>query len=605
MTRRTRLVTLAGAALGILFAVRASAETPWHEHYARGLELESQSAWAQALQQFQHAARMVPVPQKHIQATPGKDIDEYDPQYHIALCLVELGRPRVAAEHLKVAWGAQVTPPAKLQALRKRIQAEIQEKAAKIAAPTPPVEPRPAAGTLNVESDPPGAAVSIDGTAVGATPLGPLPVTPGAHLVRAEAAGYRPVEEHVKVDAGGASTLVIPLAANPAPAAARAPRAHATHPSPTTTQPTAAVAAPPTAPPALPTPTSATAEPTGLSLEVPISGGDTRRLLPALLGVAALAAAGGAWVWLRRRRRRAAVPPAPTGPTMAYESGPTVAAGARIGPYDLQGVLGRGGMATTYRARRAGDGQAVAVKVPHEGCLADQTFVARFLREGRLGEQLHHPRIVRIFGAGEDMGHPFLAMELIEGNTLKQEMRERAPFPLRRALEIARDIAEALDYAHAKGVIHRDLKPENVMLLPDGTVKVMDFGIARLADQPGLTTSNIFLGTPLYAAPETIDPKSIDHRVDLYALGIILYEMLEGSVPFTADSPFRVLEMHMRQPLPAREELAHPIPERVWAIVRRLCEKDPAARYPDAAPLLVEFNHLLHDFPNLEAGNVP
>ncbi len=168
-----------------------------------------------------------------------------------------------------------------------------------------------------------------------------------------------------------------------------------------------------------------------------------------------------------------------------------------------------------------------------------------------------------------------------------------------------RDIAEALDYAHAKGVVHRDLKPENVMLLPDGTVKVMDFGIARMSDQPGLTTSNIFLGTPLYAAPEMVDPKSVDHRADLYALGIILFEMLEGGVPFTADSPYRVLEMHMRQPLPDPEHLAHPIPPPVWAVIRRLCEKDPAARYPDAAPLLVELNRLLRDFPVQEGGNVP
>ena len=142
------------------------------------------------------------------------------------------------------------------------------------------------------------------------------------------------------------------------------------------------------------------------------------------------------------------------------------------------------------------------------------------------------------------------------------------------------------------------------MLLPDGTIKVMDFGIARVTDQPGLTTSNIFLGTPLYAAPEMVDPKSIDHRVDLYALGIILYEMLEGGVPFTADSPFRVLEMHMRQPLPAREQLAHAIPAPVWAVVQKLCEKDPAARYPGAEPLLVELNRLLQGFAELEDGDV-
>ena len=319
-------------------------------------------------------------------------------------------------------------------------------------------------------------------------------------------------------------------------------------------------------------------------------------------------AALGIGIWLRRRRRRETpAPPAPT-PTRdtVEQQQPTilVETGAKIGAFDLQGVLGRGGMATTYRARRGSDGQAVALKVPHEGCLSDQTFVTRFLREGKLGEQLHHPRIVRIFAAGQDKGRPFLAMEVVEGHTLKQEIRERAPLPLKQALEITRDIAEALDYAHAKGVVHRDLKPENVMLLPDGTIKVMDFGIARLADQPGLTTSNIFIGTPLYAAPEMVDPKTVDHRADLYALGIILFEMLEGGVPFTADSPFRVIEMHMRQPLPTRENLAHPVPAVVWAIIQRLCEKDPAARYPSAETLLVELNRLLQDFSAVEAGDV-
>jgi eukaryotic-like serine/threonine-protein kinase len=209
-------------------------------------------------------------------------------------------------------------------------------------------------------------------------------------------------------------------------------------------------------------------------------------------------------------------------------------------------MLGRGGMATTFRGRRASDGTEVALKVPHEGCLADPSFLAHFVREGQLGEQLHHPRIVRIVAAGEEGGRPYLAMELLPGRTLKRELAERGPLELRRALEVARDMAEALDYAHLKGIIHRDLKPENVMILPDGSVKVMDFGIARPADQSSLTSSNLFLGTPLYAAPEMVDPRHIDQRVDLCALGIILFEMLEGTTPFVADSPFRVLELHQR-----------------------------------------------------------
>ncbi|MGE5234936.1 MAG: serine/threonine-protein kinase, partial [Acidobacteriota bacterium] len=260
----------------------------------------------------------------------------------------------------------------------------------------------------------------------------------------------------------------------------------------------------------------------------------------------------------------------------------------------------RGGMATTYRARRSRDGATVAIKLPHESCLEDPSFVTRFLREGSLGEQLHHPNIVRILDTGQDGERPFLAMEILAGRTLKQALRESGPLPVRRALEVARDVAEALDYAHAKGVIHRDLKPENIMLLPDGQVRVMDFGIARMSGAEGLTGTNVFLGTPLYAAPEMVDPKSVDHRIDLYALGIILFEMLEGTVPFTADSPYRVLEMHLHTPLPRPAELARPLPAPVWEVVTGLCEKDREQRTPSAQRLLVELHRLLRDFPKLE-----
>ncbi len=276
-------------------------------------------------------------------------------------------------------------------------------------------------------------------------------------------------------------------------------------------------------------------------------------------------------------------------PTMHAEPTPT-----QLGEFELIGTLGRGGMATTHRARRLRDGCEVAVKIPHDSCLVDDTFVARFLREGSLGEQLHHPGIVRILDVGEHSGRPFLAMELVAGHTLKQEIRDMGPLEVRRALEIARDIAEALDYAHAKGVIHRDLKPDNVMLQPSGTLKVMDFGIARVAGHAGLTNTNLFLGTPLYAAPEMVDPKHVDHRIDLYALGIILFEMLQGTVPFYADSPYRVLEMHLREPLPARHQLKRPIAEAVWAVVERLCAKDREERYRSAQALLVELNRLLN-----------
>jgi hypothetical protein len=386
-------------------------------------------------------------------------------------------------------------------------------------------------------------------------------------------------------------------------------------PIPTPPAPTAAAAATaaPTAAPAAPTPAPVdTVSPTAPPLPTaaptpqvtPLEFPEKRSpavLVVVLASAALVVVATVVWRGRHRSRRSPAGVAETTVATRGVETAATVIESqGRMGGYELIGVLGRGGMATTYQARRDRDGAMVALKVPHEGCLADPTFLARFLREGRLGEQLHPPRIVKIFEAGEQSGRPFLAMELLEGRTLKQMLREEAPLPLRKAVEIARDIAEALDYAHAKGVIHRDLKPENIMMLEDGALKVMDFGIARVEGETGLTASQFFLGTPLYAAPEMLEPKRIDHRVDLYALGIILYEMFEGTVPFSADSPFRVLEMHMHRPLPGRAELPRTVPETLWHVVERLCEKDPAARYASAELLLVELHHLLQHFSELE-----
>ncbi|OFV79385.1 MAG: hypothetical protein A2Y78_15150 [Acidobacteria bacterium RBG_13_68_16] len=611
MRPRARPATLACSLVFLLATAHAAAALQWYERYERGLQLEKKGAWGEAFEEFQAAAQVMPIPARRVLTYGRNFIFDYDPHYHMALCLVELGRPRLAAAQLRKSANARVTPPERVQELWRRIEGMAEERG------TPSTRTaRPTTGNLLVQSDPPGARILVDGIAQGTTPLGPLPLAAGLHVVRAEAPGFRAVEQRVTVTVGESATLVITLVASPpVPVAAASPvplptRQPALQTQPATPVPAraaesllpAAVIAEPTAAflqPVAPPPASPVAVRT---IEIPEGMGFPK----APIGLAALVllALTGA-LWLRGVRKRQALRPAQTSPTRVLEHATTlIETGAKLGGYELQSVLGRGGMATTYRARRTGDGQTVAVKVPHDGCLAEERFIARFLREGKLGEQLHHPNIVRIYAAGEEKGRPFLAMELVSGRTLKELLRQHGPLPPRRALEIARDIAEALDYAHAKGVIHRDLKPENVMVLPDGTLKVMDFGIARLSDQPGLTSSNLFLGTPLYAAPEMVDPKSIDHRVDLYALGIILYEMLEGVVPFNADSPYRVLEMHMRTPLPAREALPHPVPARMWAVVQRLCEKDPAARYPSAEVLLVEMNRLLQSFSELEAGDV-
>ena len=586
----------AGACLVLLlYAAHGAAQTPWYEHYQRGVALADQGSWEPALRELEAAARVEPRPRKRIPTAGRTAILDYDPHYHMARCLTELGRYPGAALQLRAAMRANVTARPLLEELRRRLEERAREVLAPATSATPPAPPPTAAPEtlLAVTSEPVGASVAIDGAAAGVTPLAGVPVVPGEHTVRLEATGFRPEEERVTVPAGGTYTLDRALR----PLATAAPR-----PRPTAT-PVPATTPPPPAPTAVATATPVAAPAAGAA---PPAAAEARAL-PSWLMVAlwaALAAtlAGVALWWLARRRRLES--PAYT-PTRVLEASPTlVKAGQALGAYELTGLLGRGGMATTYRATRASDGSAVALKVPHEGCFADPTFLARFLREGKLGEQLHHPRIVRIYEASEQDGRPFLAMELLAGKTLKQELRERGPFAARRAVEIAADIAEALDYAHVKGVVHRDLKPENVMLLPDGSVKVMDFGIARLEGQEGLTSSQYFLGTPLYAAPEMIEPKSIDQRIDLYSLGIILFEMLQGTVPFTADSPFKVLQMHQREPLPALAALARPVPDAVWRVVERLCAKSPVDRYQTAEALLVELHALLRTLPTTEDRRV-
>lgn len=285
---------------------------------------------------------------------------------------------------------------------------------------------------------------------------------------------------------------------------------------------------------------------------------------------------------------------------MTPESSGELPCGFRIGRYTVLDPLGRGAMAWTYRASGP-DGRLVALKVPHRKCLTDPSFVVRFLQEGALGARLHHPAIVRVLEAGEDEGRLFIAMELVIGRTLASLLARRTPLPLSAALGIAREVASALACAHSKGVIHRDLKPENVMLSDDGSTRVLDFGIARIAGESGLTTAGTFLGSPRYAAPEAATG-AVDSRADLYALGIIVFEMLEGQPPFDDPSPVRLLLKHAHESLPAPETLPVPLPDAVWRLVAALCAKNPAARPADAGAVRNELDRLRAELSSEPAG---
>jgi len=239
-------------------------------------------------------------------------------------------------------------------------------------------------------------------------------------------------------------------------------------------------------------------------------------------------------------------------------------------------------MATTYRARRISDDRLVALKVPKPRCLVDPSFVLRFMQEGNLGIRLRSRFAVQILEAGEEGGLPFLAMEFLQGMTLKDALAASGRIPENRALQIAHDVFSALEHAHAVGLVHRDLKPENIMLRVDKCLKVMDFGVAKVVDEIGLTTSNMFIGSPAYAAPEMIDSKTVDHRVDIYSAGMILFEMLQGFPPFTGTSAVAVLLKQRTEPLPDPGDLPTLMSRGVWNLIEALTAKKAGERLPDA-----------------------
>jgi serine/threonine-protein kinase len=269
-----------------------------------------------------------------------------------------------------------------------------------------------------------------------------------------------------------------------------------------------------------------------------------------------------------------------------------ITAGTSFAGYEILEPCGDGAMATTYRALR-GDGQEVALKIPKPRFLTDPTFVVRFLQEASLGVRLQHRLIVRTYETGQHDGMPFIVMELIRGMSLRQALATSGTLATRRALQLARDVATSLEYAHAQSVVHRDLKPDNIMLRVGAPLKVLDFGIAKVVGETGLTSANTFIGSPAYSAPEMIDSSTVDHRVDLYALGIILFEMLQGEVPFTGSSPVEVLLKHRSQPFPARDELRHPVAPELWRLVQSLTAKNPDDRLPDARSARIALELLL------------
>ncbi|MGD0091552.1 MAG: serine/threonine-protein kinase [Planctomycetota bacterium] len=267
----------------------------------------------------------------------------------------------------------------------------------------------------------------------------------------------------------------------------------------------------------------------------------------------------------------------------------------QIGPYQIVSVLGSGGMAVVYKARDPAADRTVALKVLALRLAADAEFVARFEREVKATSSLSHPHIVASYGAGNDNGRPFLAMEYVEGESLGNLLERQRRVPEQRALELARTIAGALGYAHSQGIIHRDVKPDNVLLGKDGSVKLTDFGLAKLLrENLRLTQSGIAIGTPHYISPEQVAAsRYIDHRADLYGLGALLFHLVTGEVPFDGRNNNEIMLAHLEGKLRDPRALAPQLSGGAAAIIKKLLEKKASDRYDTAAQLIEDIDLLL------------
>jgi serine/threonine-protein kinase len=265
----------------------------------------------------------------------------------------------------------------------------------------------------------------------------------------------------------------------------------------------------------------------------------------------------------------------------------TITPGENVGPYRVIEQLGSGGMATVFKSYHASLDRYVAIKVLHPAFKADPQFFERFKREARIVAKLEHPNIIPVYDFNEHQGEPYLVMRFVEGDTLKPKMKGQ-PMPPTEVMRLIRPVCEALAYAHRQGVLHRDIKPSNIMVTKDESIFVTDFGLARMVEAGESTLSqDMMVGTPQYISPEQAQGiKDLDGRTDIYSLGVVLYEMLTGRVPFSADTPFATVHDHIYTPLPPPSSINPEIDPAIERMLLKALAKDPEDRYATANDLL-------------------
>jgi predicted Ser/Thr protein kinase len=270
--------------------------------------------------------------------------------------------------------------------------------------------------------------------------------------------------------------------------------------------------------------------------------------------------------------------------------------------YEVLELVGTGGMSSVYKSHDRLLERNVALKVLHPHYGDDDEYVERFRREARAVAQLSHPNIVTVIDRGEADGHQFIVFELIDGENLKELVNRTGPLPARRAVDLAIAIAEALSFAHEHGIVHRDVKPQNVLLNAEGEAKVTDFGIARSLDvEQGVTQTGTVLGTSNYLSPEQASGKQVTAATDVYSLGVVLYELLTGEVPFPGENFVAVAMKHLNEPVPDILERRPDVPVRLAAAMERALEKDPTRRFPSMRDFAAELRACLAELGSFDA----
>src|SRR6059058_1509978 len=263
------------------------------------------------------------------------------------------------------------------------------------------------------------------------------------------------------------------------------------------------------------------------------------------------------------------------------------------GRYRLEARIGAGGMSTVYRALDETLQRQVAIKLMNREFASDSGQLERFRREARSVAQLSHPHIVGVIDAGEDEGRPYIVFEYVEGETLKERIRRMGRLPISEAVAYAIEIARALGAAHARHIVHRDVKPQNVLIDEEGSAKVTDFGIARTLDEEGLTADGRVLGTTDYVSPEQALGQHVTGQSDLYSLGIVLYEMITGEVPFKGENQVAVAMKHVREALPDVQSKRPEISSSLAAIIDTATAKRVHDRYANDAELIADLEDVL------------